>query len=146
MTEDFNVKLVEDVKFYTPDPQYKKNAWMGDYEKAYKDFIADPDAFWEKMAKELDWIKPWDAVKEWNYPYARWFTNAKLNITENCLDRHVNNNRRNKVALIWRGETRKGTNLHLPETPFTGFTLCKCVEEDRGEERGRCLHLHAAGS
>ncbi len=105
MTEDFNVKLVEDVKFYTPDPQYKKNAWMGDYEKAYKDFIADPDAFWEKMAKELDWIKPWDAVKEWNYPYARWFTNAKLNITENCLDRHVNNNRRNKVALIWRGET-----------------------------------------
>jgi acetyl-CoA synthetase len=105
MTEDFNVKLVEDVKFYTPDPQYRKNAWMGDYEKAYKDFIADPDAFWENMAKELDWIKPWDAVKEWNYPYARWFTNAKLNITENCLDRHVNNNRRNKVALIWRGET-----------------------------------------
>jgi acetyl-CoA synthetase len=105
MTEDFNVKLVEDVKFYTPDPQYKKNAWMGDYEKAYKDFIADPDAFWEKIAKELDWIKPWDAVKEWNYPYARWFTNAKLNITANCLDRHVNNNRRNKVALIWRGET-----------------------------------------
>jgi acetyl-CoA synthetase len=105
MTEDFNVKLVEDVKFYTPDPQYKKNAWMGDYEKAYKDFIADPDTFWEKIAKELDWINPWDAVKEWNYPYARWFTNAKLNITANCLDRHVNNNRRNKVALIWRGET-----------------------------------------
>jgi acetyl-CoA synthetase len=105
MTEDFNVKLVEDVKSYTPDPQYKKNAWMGDYEKAYKDFIADPDTFWEKIAKELDWINPWDAVKEWNYPYARWFTNAKLNITANCLDRHVNNNRRNKVALIWRGET-----------------------------------------
>jgi acetyl-CoA synthetase len=56
------------------------------------------------MAKELDWIKPWDKVKEWNYPYARWFTNAKLNISANCLDRHVNDNRRNKVALIWRGE------------------------------------------
>ncbi|MHB8163952.1 MAG: acetate--CoA ligase [Methanoregula sp.] len=105
MTEDFNVKLVEDVKSYTPDPQYRKNAWMGDYEKVYKDFLADPDGFWEKMAKELDWVKPWDAVKEWNYPYAKWFTNAKLNITANCLDRHVNDNRRNKVALIWRGET-----------------------------------------
>ena len=104
MTEDFNVKLVEDVKSYTPDPQYRKNAWMGDYEKVYKDFLADPDGFWEKMAKELDWIKPWDAVKEWNYPYVKWFTNAKLNITANCLDRHVNDNRRNKVALIWRGE------------------------------------------
>ena len=104
MTEDFDVRLVEDVKTYTPDPEYKKNAWMGDYQKAYNEFLADPDGFWERMAKELDWIKPWDAVKEWNYPYARWFTNAKLNITANCLDRHVNDNRRNKVALIWRGE------------------------------------------
>ena len=104
MTEDFDVKLVEDVKSYTPDPQYRKNAWMGDYQKAYSEFLANPDAFWEKMAKELDWIKPWDKVKEWNYPYVKWFTNAKLNITANCLDRHVNDNRRNKVALIWRGE------------------------------------------
>jgi acetyl-CoA synthetase len=104
MTEDFDVRLVDDVKFYTPDPQYKKNAWMGDYEKAYSDFLADPDGFWEKMAKELDWIRPWDTVKEWNYPYVKWFTGAQLNITANCLDRHVNDARRNKVALIWRGE------------------------------------------
>jgi acetyl-CoA synthetase len=104
MTEDFDVKLVEDVKSYTPDPEYKKNSWMGDYQQAYAKFLADPDGFWERMAKELDWIKPWDKVKEWNYPYAQWFTNAKLNITANCLDRHVNNHRRNKVALIWRGE------------------------------------------
>ena len=104
MTEDFDVKLVEDVKSYTPDPQYRKNAWMADYEKTYAEFLADPDGFWERMAKELDWIKPWDKVKEWNYPYVKWFTNAKLNISANCLDRHVNNSRRNKVALIWRGE------------------------------------------
>jgi len=104
MTEDFDVRLVDDVKSYTPDPQYRKNAWMGDYQKAYDTFLANPDAFWEKMAKELDWIRPWDKVKEWNYPYVKWFTNAKLNITANCLDRHVNNHRRNKVALIWRGE------------------------------------------
>jgi len=104
MNESFNVRLVEDVKTYTPDPQYKKNAWMGDYQKAYKDFLADPDGFWAKMASELDWIQPWSAVKEWNYPYAKWFINAQLNITANCLDRHVNDNRRNKVALIWQGE------------------------------------------
>ena len=104
MTENFDVRLVEDVKSYTPDPQYRKNAWMGDYQKAYNEFLADPDAFWEKMAKELDWIRPWDKVKEWDYPYVRWFPNAKLNISANCLDRHVNNSRRNKVALIWRGE------------------------------------------
>ncbi|MFA4877128.1 MAG: acetate--CoA ligase [Methanoregula sp.] len=104
MKEDFDVKLVGDVKSYTPDSQYRKKAWMGDYQKAYNEFLANPDAFWEKMAKELDWIKPWDAVKEWNYPYVKWFTNARLNISANCLDRHVDGNRRNKVALIWRGE------------------------------------------
>ncbi len=104
MTEDFDVRLVEDVRSYIPDPQYRKNAWMGDYQKVYSEFLANPDAFWEKMAKELDWIKPWDKVKEWNYPYAKWFTGARLNVSANCLDRHVNNSRRNKVALIWKGE------------------------------------------
>ena len=104
MTEDFDVRLVEDVKSYTPDPQYRKNAWMSDYQKTYAEFLKNPEKFWEKKAKELDWIKPWDKVLEWDYPYAKWFTNAKLNITANCLDRHVNDSRRNKVALIWKGE------------------------------------------
>lgn len=104
MTEDFDVRLSDEGKYYTPDPQYRKNAWMGDYQKAYNEFLADPDAFWSRMAGELEWIRPWKAVKEWNYPYAKWFTGSKLNITANCLDRHVNNSRRNKVALIWRGE------------------------------------------
>lgn len=103
MAEDFDVKLVEGEKYYTPDPEYKRKSWMGDYQKVYNEFLADPDAFWSRMAHELDWIKPWDAVMEWKYPYAKWFTNAKLNITTYCLDRHVNNHRRNKVALIWKG-------------------------------------------
>jgi acetyl-CoA synthetase len=104
MTEDFNVRLVEDVKSYTPDPQYRKNAWMGDYQKAYNDFLADKDGFWAKKASELEWIRHWTAVKEWNYPYAKWFINAQLNISANCLDRHVKTPRRNTAALIWRGE------------------------------------------
>jgi acetyl-CoA synthetase len=104
MKETFDVKLVEEMKYYTPSPEYKRNSWIGDYQKAYEEFLADPDAFWSRMAQQLDWIKPWDAIKEWNYPYAKWFVNAKLNITANCLDRHVNNQRSNKVALIWRGE------------------------------------------
>jgi len=104
MTEDFDVRLVESDVRYTPDPGYKKNSWVGDYEKTYQEFLKDPDAFWETIAKNLDWIHPWDVVKEWNYPYAKWFVNAKLNISANCLDSNVKNHRRNKVALIWRGE------------------------------------------
>jgi acetyl-CoA synthetase len=107
MNENFDVKLVENAKYYTPDAGYKSSSWIGDYLDAYRRFLADPDAFWEVIAKELEWIRPWDQVCEWKYPYARWFVNAQLNITANCLDRHVAGDRRNKVALIWRGEKGK---------------------------------------
>ena len=104
MAESFDVTLVDSEKFYTPDPSYKQQAWTKDYNQAYREFLADKEGFWEKQAHHLDWFRKWDKVLEWNYPYAKWFVNAKLNITYNCLDRHVFNHRRNKVALIWRGE------------------------------------------
>jgi acetyl-CoA synthetase len=102
MAEQFNVRLTE--KYYTPDPSYRQNSWIGDYQKAYDEFQKDPDAFWDQIAQELHWFSPYSKVKEWNYPYARWFVDGKTNITYNCLDRNVQNGRRNKVALIWKGE------------------------------------------
>jgi acetyl-CoA synthetase len=104
MKESFDVPLGGEGKYYYPDSRYKENAWTRDYNQAYQEFLADPASFWAKIADKLDWFKPWDKVLEWDYPYAKWFVNAKLNITHNCLDRQVNNHRRNKVALIWRGE------------------------------------------
>jgi len=102
MAETFDVKL--ETTTYTPDPSYREESWIGSWETAYQRFLDDPDAFWADIAGELEWFRPWEKVKEWNYPHARWFTEAKLNITHNCLDRNVQGNRRNKVALIWRGE------------------------------------------
>jgi acetyl-CoA synthetase len=102
MAENFEVKLEK--KSYLPDPSYLMNSALGDYQKAYDDFLSDPDGFWDAKARELDWIRPWENVREWKYPNATWFTGAKLNITANCLDRHVKNGRRNKLAIIWRGE------------------------------------------
>ncbi len=102
MAEDFEVKL--DGKKYLPDPSYKASSHLGDYNEAYARFIENPETFWEEMARELQWMKPWNAVREWNHPYGQWFTGATLNITANCLDWHVQNGRRNKLALIWRGE------------------------------------------
>ncbi len=146
MKEDFIVKLVDDVKSYTPDPHYKKNAWMGDYQKAYNKFLADPDAFWSRMAKESDWIRPWSAVKEWNYPYAKWFINAQLNITANCLDRHVNNLRRNKVALIWRGEEGAERIFTYQQLAQQSDAICKRTEKHWYQERRSRLYLHAVCS
>ena len=73
----------------TPDPSYRQHSWMGDYTWAYNEFLKDPDEFWAKIARKLHWFSPWDKVREWNYPYAKWFVNGKTNITYNCLDRHV---------------------------------------------------------
>nr|WP_319376075.1 acetate--CoA ligase [uncultured Methanoregula sp.] len=97
--------LKHEIKYYTPDPSYRTNSWMGDYSWAYNEFLKDPEAFWAKIAKKLHWFTEWDQVREWNYPYAKWFLNGKTNITYNCLDRHVVGKNRNKVALIWKGET-----------------------------------------
>jgi len=102
MAEKFDVKM--DGKHYAPDPSYRKNSWVGDYSAAYKKFLADPDAFWDAIAQELCWFTPYTSVKEWKFPHARWFLSGKTNITYNCLDRHVMDGRRNKVALIWKGE------------------------------------------
>ena len=90
--------------YYTPDPSYRVHSWMGDYTWTYNEFVKDPDKFWDNIAKKLHWFRPYDKVSEWNYPYAKWFVNGKTNITYNCLDRHVLGTRRNKVALIWKGE------------------------------------------
>ncbi len=103
MEQTFAVKLEE--KRYRPDPRCKATAWTPDYTRAYQEFLHDPDGFWDRIARELSWFEPWDRVKEWNYPYAKWFVNGKLNITYNCLDRHVIGGRREKPAIIWHAES-----------------------------------------
>ncbi|MDK2916822.1 MAG: acetyl-CoA synthetase, partial [Euryarchaeota archaeon] len=107
MAETFAVKLEE--KRYLPDPRCRTNAWVPDYSQAYAEFMRDPEGFWDRVARELDWFEPWDRVREWDYPYAKWFVNAKLNITTSCLDRHVTGGRKTKPAIVWHtesGETR----------------------------------------
>lgn len=125
MAENFNVRLTE--KYYTPDPSYRQNSWIGNYQKAYEEFLNNPDAFWDRIAKELHWFTPYAKVREWNYPYARWFVDGKMNITCNCLDRHVQNSRRNKVALIWKGEEHSGKGEDDNERIYTYRQLLREV-------------------
>ncbi len=89
---------------YLPDQSIRDQATMQDYDARYQEFLKDPEAFWDRVARELAWSRPYTRVREWNHPHARWFIDGRTNITENCLDRHLNNGRRNKVALIWKGE------------------------------------------
>ena len=102
MSENFEVVL--NPKSYLPDPEYKARSRLGDYKKTYQESLDNPQLFWDRMAREIEWMKPWNKVLEWDFPYARWFCGGTLNITANCLDRHIREGRRNKLALIWRGE------------------------------------------
>ena len=78
---------------------------LAEYEQLYARAKADPEAFWAELAeRELHWFKHWDRVLDWQPPFAKWFVNGKINISYNCLDRHLTTWRRNKAALIWEGE------------------------------------------
>ncbi len=77
---------------------------MEQYREMYEESINSPETFWAREASDLSWQQPWDSVLEWNVPNAEWFKGAKVNISENCLDRHLTNGRKDKVAIHWEGE------------------------------------------
>lgn len=81
------------------------SALVPDYETCYKGALADPEAYWDRVARtEVSWFKRYESVLEWEYPNARWFVGGQCNICYNALDRHADGDRKNKAALIWLGE------------------------------------------
>jgi acetyl-CoA synthetase len=95
--------LLNESRSFPPPEGFRKTAHVRDltpYERAKK----DREGYWADWARQLEWIKPWDRVLEWKPPHAKWFLGGKLNVSANCLDRHVNAGRGDKVALIWEGE------------------------------------------
>ncbi len=95
--------LLHENRQFPPNEHWRTHAHVTDPE-IYARAARDPEAFWAELARELDWIRPWDRVLDWKSPYARWFEGGKINASANCLDRHVRSARRNKAAIIWEGE------------------------------------------
>ena len=94
-------------RVFKPAKDFSKKARiksLAQYRKMYRESMRRPDAFWVREAKELVWRKPWKRVLDWKAPFAKWFVGGQLNLSENCLDRHLNGSRRNKAAIIWEGE------------------------------------------
>ncbi len=95
--------LLQEDRTFPPPDAFREQANMAD-PKIYEEAQRDPEGFWAKLAEELHWFKKWDKVLEWDPPYAKWFDGGKLNVSYNCIDRHLAAGRRNKAALIWEGE------------------------------------------
>ncbi len=83
--------LQEDRKFECP-PHFAEKAHvktLEEYEHLYKESVEQPEQFWARIADDLHWFKKWDRVLQWNVPWAKWFVGGQINLSYNCLDRHV---------------------------------------------------------
>jgi len=102
--------LMAENRTFPPSPEFSAKAHiksMAEYEALYKRSVEDPEGFWGEMAeKNLTWFKKWDKVLDYDFtkPYIKWFSGGKLNVSYNCLDRHINTATRNKAALIWEAD------------------------------------------
>ncbi|MFI5207211.1 MAG: acetate--CoA ligase [Gemmatimonadales bacterium] len=95
--------LLQESRKFPPGEAFRKAAHAGS-EAIYEEAARDAQAFWARWAGELTWYRKWNKVLEWKPPHAKWFIGGELNVSVNCLDRHVATSRRNKAALIWEGE------------------------------------------
>jgi acetyl-CoA synthetase len=100
--------ILQEKRMFPPSPEFSENAEISSmeaYQQLYDRAAADPEAFWAGLAEtELHWFQKWSTVLDWQPPVAKWFVGGKINISYNCLDRHLTTWRKNKAALIWEGE------------------------------------------
>jgi acetyl-CoA synthetase len=100
--------ILQEQRSFPPTPEFSRHAHIKsveEYERVYKESVENPEKFWAGIARELHWFKPWDRVLEWNAPWAKWFVGGQINMSYNCLDRHVQTARKNKAAIVWEAET-----------------------------------------
>lgn len=106
MAENIESHLVE-TRIFKPAKPFARRSRIRSlehYRRMYRESITRPEKFWAREANELVWNKRWKKVLDWKVPFAKWFVGGKLNVSENCLDRHLNGSNRNKAAIVWEGE------------------------------------------
>jgi acetyl-CoA synthetase len=107
--EQHITSMMEEKRVFKPSKELSQQAYiksMAQYNKIYRKSIDDPEGFWAEMAEQLDWFKKWDKVLVQDFSDAKhqWFVGGKLNVSYNCLDRHLTTPRKNKAAFIWEGD------------------------------------------
>ncbi len=99
--------VLQEERVFLPPTEFAEKAHIksfAEYEQIYEGAAKNPEDFWASAAESLHWFRKWDTILEWNEPHAKWFVGGKLNISYNCLDRHLDSFRKNKAAFIWEGE------------------------------------------
>src|SRR5262245_10647646 len=84
--------VLHESRVFKPSAEFSKQAHIrnfAQYKKIYSESIRNPEKFWAKIASELEWFKPWKKVLDWKPPFAKWFVGGSINLSHNCLDRHL---------------------------------------------------------
>ncbi len=141
MSDDTIEALLLEQRKFPPSEAFKKSAHVvGTH--LYDEANADYEAFWARQAEELvSWSTPWNTVCEWKSPFSRWFIGGTLNVAYNCLDRHVEAGRGDKVAIHWEGEpgdTRTITYADL----LSEVERFSNALKDLGVERGDRINIY----
>src|SRR5689334_21544682 len=102
MTETLSA-LLQEGRTFPPPAEFAKDSLITDA-SVYDDAERDWQGFWATQALALDWRREWDTILDWQLPFAKWFVGGKLNVSENCLDRHVRAGHGGQVAFHWEGE------------------------------------------
>src|SRR5207344_3219488 len=127
--------LLQEGRTFLPPRAFRDQAVASD-EGVYAEAARDPEAFWASLAGELEWSRPWTTVLDWQPPHAKWFVGGQLNVSVNCLDRHVRGPRRNKAAIIWEGEPgdrRTLTYFDLHRQVSTFANVLKSLGTKKGD-------------
>jgi acetyl-CoA synthetase len=104
---DSITSILNETRVFPPPPEFARQAHISSleqYEAMWQRAKDDPEGFWGELAGALDWIEPWDRVLDWQPPFAKWFVGGKLNVAQNCIDRHCAGPLKNKAAILWEGE------------------------------------------
>ena len=107
MASETITSVLKEKRIFKPAKEFSNQAIIktrAEYDRLCKKAEKDPEGFWGNLSKDLVWAKPWKKVLNWKLPYAKWFVGGKINVSYNCLDRHLETFRKNKAALIWEGE------------------------------------------
>ena len=133
-TEATIAALLAEDRTFPPPPEFAARAVVKD-KSIYERAEADPEGYWAAEAEKLDWFKPWDTVLEWDEPFAKWFVGGQLNVSYNCLDRHVAAGRGDRIAYYWEGEP--GDRKTITYQQLLDET-CKCANalKELGVKRG----------